>query len=169
MHLLHWIKVILDFRSMGSVDLPGARGQQNNTKSKILAHCGTVGSTSLQSACTCMCRHIYNWCIHLSRSLYLNLHVTLNNQSFSLAHSKGHELVHCPFKANLLIIQFETKTCGTLGIQSNIIHNILMDKIKDTEYFTILFYKMQENFLFGNCKSYSCCILVGFPTLNKVQ
>ena len=46
---------------------------------------------------------------------------------------------------------------------------ILTDKRKDTEYFTILFYKMQEHILFGNCKSYAYCILVGLLTLDKVQ
>ena len=37
--------------------------------------------------------------------------------------------------------------------------NTLTDKRKDTEYFTILFYKMQEDILFGTSKSYACCFL----------
>ena len=48
-------------------------------------------------------------------------------------------------------------------------YNILTDKRKDTKYFTILFYKMQEDILFGTSKSYACCSLVGWPTTNQVQ
>ena len=33
--------VMLDFICMGPVDLPGARRKRQNTKCKILAHCGT--------------------------------------------------------------------------------------------------------------------------------
>ena len=46
---------------------------------------------------------------------------------------------------------------------------ILADKRKDTKYFTILFYKMQEHILFGTCICYACCLLVELPNLNQVQ
>ena len=44
-----------------------------------------------------------------------------------------------------------------------------MDKRKDTEYFAISFYKMQDGILFGTSKSYARGSLVGLPTLNQVQ
>ena len=67
----------------------------------------------------------------------------------------------------LLVLHLQIFICIVTSLFTYL--HILTDKRKDTEYFTILFYKMQEHILFGNCKSYACCILVGLSTLNKVQ